>query len=128
MSGEDQAVGTMFQIFSIIVEHLHDPVFADITFDWNIKDRTARVEVPNVVRARTEPIRNPVTDEPHHMLTVLPDGWVFHEAECASGFAKGIGDIKFDFSQSHSSLAYFAWDQNGPALSLEESRKRFPLA
>jgi hypothetical protein len=25
------------------------------------------------------------------MLTVLPEGWVFHEAESASGFAKGMG-------------------------------------
>ena len=128
MSGENQPVGTMFQIFSVIVEHIHEPQFTDITFDWNIKDRTAKVEVPNIVSVRSEPIRNPVTDEPHRIITVLPDGWVFHEAESASGFMKGVGDLKFDLSQIHSSLAHFSWNQNGLVHNLEESRKQFALA
>ena len=68
-----------------------------------------------------------MTDEPHRILTTLPDGWVFHEAEGASGNAKGLGDLKFDFSQRHSSLAYVAWNRNGLSLDLEESRRRFPL-
>ena len=48
LSGEDQPVGTMIQIFSIIVEHNHSPVFTKIDFDWDIKARTARVEVPGL--------------------------------------------------------------------------------
>ena len=127
MSGENQPVGTMFQIFSVIVEHIHEPQFTDISFDWNIKDRTAKVEIPGIVRARAEPIRNPVTDEEHRIITTLPNGWVFHEAESASGSAKGVGDLKFDLTQSHSSLAHFAWNQNGLALGFDEARKRFPL-
>ena len=125
MSGEDQPVGTMFHIFSTIVEHIHHPIFAPIEFDWDIDKRRARLAVTDVVRASTEPIRNPVTDKEHRLLTVLPEGFTFYEGEVASGMAKGIGDIKFDFSQRHSSLAYFAWDQDGMALSYEESKKKF---
>ncbi len=128
MSGEDQPVGTMFQIFSVIIEHPHEPLFATIEFDWDIKKRRARLIVPDIVRASTEPILNPVTDKEHRILTVLPEGWVFHEGEVASGTVKGIGDLKFDFSQRHSSLAYFAWDQNGMALSYEEAKEKFALA
>jgi hypothetical protein len=51
-----------------------------------------------VVRAHSEPIRNPVTDREEQMILVLPKGWVFHEAENASGFAKGFGAIKFDLN------------------------------
>ena len=83
LSGEDQPVGTMFQIFSVIIETIKDPLFAKIEFDWDLEKRRAKVEVPGVVRAHSEPIRNPVTDEEHRMLTVLPKGWVFHEAENA---------------------------------------------
>ena len=34
------------------------------------------------------------------MITVLPDGWVFHEAENAAGYAKSMGDLKFDLNQT----------------------------
>jgi hypothetical protein len=127
LTGEDQPAGTMFQIFSVIIEHHHDPVFTEIGWEWDIKNRQARINVPNIVRARSEPIINPVTDKEHRILTVLPDGWVFHEAEGAAGFAKGIGEIKFDLAQRHSSLAYVAWDRNGLSLDLAQSRKRFSL-
>jgi hypothetical protein len=83
----------MFQIFSVIVDTIKDPLFAKIDFDWDLEKRQARVEVDGVLHARSEPIRNLVTDEEHRMLTVLPNGWVFHEAESAAGFAKGLGAI-----------------------------------
>ncbi len=124
LSGEGQPVGTMFQIFSVIIEHHHDPIYAPIEFDWDMDKRAARISVPGVVRTKTEPIRNPVTDEEHRMLTVLPDGWNFYEAEVASGSAKGVGDIKFDFSQRHSSLARFAFDNEGMALTYDEFRRQ----
>jgi len=127
LSGEDQPVGTMFQIFSVIVEHHHDPIFTQIDFDWDIKARTARIEVPQSLRARSEAIRNPVTDQEHRMITVLPNGWVFHEAESAAGYAKSTGDLKFDLNQSHSSLAYVAWGPDGLKYDLDETRERYPL-
>jgi hypothetical protein len=128
MSGEDQPAGTMFQIFSVIVEQIHDPIFAKIDFEWDIGKRTSRIEVPDQLRIRAEPLRNPVTDKEHRILTVLPEGWVFHECEGAAGFAKSIGEIRFDLAGTHSSLAYVAWGPEGLSYDLEESRRRFPLS
>jgi len=125
LSGEDQPVGTMFQIFSVIVETIKDPLFAKIDFDWDLEKRQARVEVDGVLHARSEPIRNPVTDEEHRVLTVLPNGWVFHEAESAAGFAKGLGAIKFDLNRRHSSLAQVAWNQNGLVHSYDEYKQKY---
>jgi len=125
LSGEDQPVGTMFQIFSVIVETIKDPLFAKIDFDWDLEKRQARVEVDGVLQARSEPIRNPATDEEHRMLTVLPNGWVFHEAESAVGFAKGLGAIKFDLNRRHSSLAQVAWNQNGLVHSYDEYKQKY---
>ena len=127
LTAEDQPVGTMFQIFSVIIEHHHDPIFIEIGWEWDIKNRRAQIKVPEVVRAQSKPILNPVTDKEERIITVLPNGWVFHEAEVASGAAKGIGEIKFDLARRHSSLAYVAWDRNGLSLDLEQSRERFPL-
>ena len=125
LSGADQKVGTMFQIFSTIVETIKDPHFADIKFEWDLKKRRAHIEVPGIVKASSEPIRNPVTNEEHRMLTVLPDGWVFHEAESAAGFAKGTGPIKFDLNRRHSSLANVAWNSNGLVYSYDEYKQKF---
>jgi hypothetical protein len=125
MSGEDQPVGTMFQIFSVIIETIKDPVFAKIDFEWDLDNRKARIVLPDIVRAHSEPIRNPVTDEEHRMITVLPDGWVFHEAENASGFAKGMGAIKFDLNRRHSSLAHVSWNQNGLVHTYDEYKRQF---
>ena len=125
MSGEDQAVGTMFQIFSVIVDTIRDPLFAPITFEWDLDKRSARIEVPAVVRASSEPIRNPVTDAEHQMLTVLPDGWVFHEAENVAGFAKGMGDIKFELDRRHSSMANIAWNPQGLVHTYDEYKQKF---
>jgi hypothetical protein len=127
LGGADQRPGTMFQIFSLIVEKIVDPVFTKIDFEWDIKNRKARITIPQVLRASSEPIRNPVTDETHRMITVLPDGWVFHEAESAAGFAKATGDIRFDLNRTHSSMAHVAWGPNGLKYDLAESRRRFPL-
>jgi len=125
LSGEDQKAGTMFQIFSTIIETIKDQRFANITFEWDLAKRTARIEVPGIVRANSEPIRNPVTNEEHRVLTVLPNGWMFHEAEGAAGFAKGIGAIKFDLNRRHSSLANVAWDPNGLVHSHDEYKLKF---
>ena len=127
LGGQDQPVGTMFQIFSVIIEKIHDPIFTKIEFYWDIQRRTARIEVPELLRLQSDPIRNPVTDTEHRMITVLPSGWVFHEAESATGHAKSLGQIKFDLNQSHSSLAYVAWGPNGLKYDLNESRRRYPL-
>ena len=44
LSGEDQPVGTMFQIFSVAIETIKDPLFAKIEFEWDLDKRRARVE------------------------------------------------------------------------------------
>jgi hypothetical protein len=125
LSGEDQPVGTMFQIFSSIIETIKDPLFAKIEFEWDLERRRARVAVGDHLRAASEPIRNPVTDAEHQMLTVLPNGWVFHEAENASGNAKSTGTIRFDLNHRHSSLAHVAWNQNGLVHKYDEYKQKF---
>ena len=127
LTGEDQPVGTMFQIFSVIVEHHHDPILAKFDFNIDVKARKARIDVPRSLSCRSEPILNPVTNEEHRIQTVLPDGWVFHECEGAAGFAKSVGDLKFDLNRRHSSVSYVAWGPKGLTYDLAKSRQRFPL-
>ena len=59
LSGADQKVGTMFQIFSVIVETIKDPQFAPITFEWDLDKRTGAHRGsrrrPRAERADTQP-------------------------------------------------------------------------
>ena len=87
--------------------------------------RRARIEIPGLLRAHSEPIRNPVTDKEERIITVLPNGWMFHEAENASGFAKSMGAIKFDLNGRHSSLAHIAWNQNCMLHNFNEYKRKF---
>lgn len=125
LSGADQRVGTMFQIFSVIIETIKDPLFAPIVFDWDLNKRRARIEVPAALRAHSESIRNPVTDAEHQIITVVPNGWVFHEAENVAGFAKATGPINFDLNRRHSSMAHVAWGPNGLVHSYNEYKQKF---
>ena len=100
-------------------------MFGKIEFEWDLEKRRARVEVAGGVRAHSEPIRNPVTDREEQIVLVLPKGWMFHEAENASGFAKGLGAIKFDLRGRHSSLAHIAWSQNGMVDTYDEYKRKF---
>ncbi len=115
LSGQEQAEGTMFQILSVIVTNMLEPVFAPIDFEFDLDGRTARISVPGILETTTEPIKNPVTGAPHRIQIRVPEGFEHHEAEVASASTKSTGGIKFDIETGHSSLAYVEQTPTGLA-------------
>ncbi|SFH73106.1 hypothetical protein SAMN04515618_102192 [Collimonas sp. OK307] len=115
MSGQNSAEGTLFHIFSVIVTKMHDPIFAPITFEFDKAARTARLVIPGVLETEVEPIKNPVTGEPHHILVVMPEGFEHHEGEVASANIRSNGAIKFETTGSHSTLANVVQTPQGVA-------------
>ena len=62
MRGQDTTPGaTMFNIFASMLSKSHDPVFADIDFEVDLKKRRATLKVDGYIDQRGEPIVNPVT-------------------------------------------------------------------
>jgi hypothetical protein len=115
MSGQNSAEGTLFHIFSLIVTKMHDPIFAPISFQFDKNARTARLRIPGVLETEVEPIKNPVTGEPHRIKVVLPEGFEHREAEVASANIRSNGAIKFETKGSHSSLANVVQTPQGVA-------------
>ena len=105
MSGKNSAEGTLFNIFSLIVTKMHDPVFAPVDFRFDKKGRTARLAIPGILETEVEPIKNPVTGAPHRIQVVMPEGFEHIEGEIASADIRSTGAIKFDTKGSHSTLA-----------------------
>ena len=105
LSGKHAAEGTLFNIFSLIVSKMLDPIFAPIDVAFDLDRRTARVSAPGVLETESKPIRNPVTGAEHRIQIVMPEGFEHHRAEIASARIESTAGIKFSVAEGHSSLA-----------------------
>lgn len=114
MSGLDTVEGaTFFNVFAATYEKVHDPVFAPIDVDIDIEGRTARLNVPGVIEARGEPIRNAVTGEETRAQIRLPEGFEYDVAEQGRGWATTKGPIEIELSDSHAHFAELDMHQGG---------------
>ena len=106
MSGQDTEPGaTFFQVFVSMCEKVHEPMFKPISFTVDMKSCEGHLNVPGVVDVRTEAIRNPVTNKPHHAKVSQRAGFEYTDAEFASGTIKSDGPIKLQTSGRHAHLA-----------------------
>ena len=115
LSGREQVDGTFFQIISMIVTNVLTPQFRPIEFAFDFESRTARMAVPGMFETTSEPIRNPVTGDPHRIQVQMPHGFEYALAEIASVTTKGTGEIEFDIDPGHSSIAYVEFTESGLA-------------
>jgi hypothetical protein len=114
MSGLDTEPGaTFFQVFSATFEKVHDPVFANIDFQVDVDGRAARLSVPGWIESRGEPLRNPVTGDPHRARINLPQGFEYDVAEVGRGWATTQGPLKVSLDDSHAHFAKLHMTQNG---------------
>ena len=110
---ETEPGATMLQVFSMTMTKVHDPLFLPIKFEIDVDERTAKVVVPEKVDAGVEPIRNPVTGDPHRVRIDMPHGFEFTVAEVASGSFKTKGELEYDYVNVHTHLARLHLTQNG---------------
>lgn len=114
-SGKHSAEGTLFQIVSVIVTKIHDPVFAPFEFSFDKDGRVARLVARGVLETDVEPIKNPVTGTPHRIQVVMPEGFEHRGAEIASANIRSTGAIPFETRNTHSSLATVVQTPDGVA-------------
>ncbi len=111
---ETEPGATMLQVFATTMTKVHDPVFLPIEFECDIEERTASARVPGMIESKIEPIRNPVTGEPHRARINLPHGFEYTTAEIASATFQAHGEIEHDYVGSHGQLTMLHLTQNGP--------------
>jgi hypothetical protein len=105
LSGQHSDPGTLFNIFSLIVSNVLDPIIAPIAFDFDMDGRAARIAIPGVLETETRPIRNPVTGAAHRVQILMPDGFEHHRAEIANASIRSTAALKFTVAEGHSTLA-----------------------
>ena len=104
---------TFLDVFASTVTTMHEPVFKDISFEIDVEGRSARLVVDDMVNTHVEPLRNPVTGEPHRARIDLPDGFEFTIAEIASGSTTSKGPVILNLSNSHSHLVNYHLTHQG---------------
>jgi hypothetical protein len=110
---ETEPFATFFSVYSAMVEKFHEPLFRPIEFAIDMNEREARFSVEGVVEATTQPIKNPVTGNPHRAKVVLPHGFEYIEAEYASSTWKTSGAIVNDLAGRHAHLCMLHLGPNG---------------
>lgn len=114
MSGLDTVEGaTFFYVFAQTFEKVHDPVFAPIDLEIDVDGRSARVNIPGVMEARGEPIKNPVTGEEHRARINLPNGFEYDTCEVGRGWASTSGPLDVQLSDSHAQFARLHMTESG---------------
>jgi hypothetical protein len=101
------------QVFSTTLTNGHPTQFKKIDLAIDERAGTGRVHVPGLIDATAEPIKNPVTGQPHRARVVLPSGFEYREAEYVTGTAKSTGAIALDFTNTHAHIAKVNWSTHG---------------
>lgn len=115
MTGQDTTpMATMFSVFASTMTTVHPPVFAPITLEIDVENRTASVSVPGLIECVGEPIRNSVTGEIHQARIDLPNGFEYEIAEMGSGTGRANGAIKHELKDSYGQFAHLHLANNGP--------------
>ena len=114
LSGQEtEDMATMWWVFGTMSPHKLPPLFRPIAFDVDVEARRARLDIPGLVAAAGEPIRNPVTGAEHRVRIDLPQGFEFAQAEIGSGTSRTSGAIALDLKDSYGEFAHLHLSHKG---------------
>jgi hypothetical protein len=114
LSGQEtEPFATIFSVISAMTETFHEPQFKPIDFEADMENRVGRISVEGLIEARLDPIRNPVTGEPHRARLVLPHGFEYLEAEFGSSTSKSFGPIANDWKDRHGHICILNMGPSG---------------
>ena len=103
-----------FEILAAIVTTVYDPQFLPITWEFDKARRRAKVVVPGFVETVSAPLTVPATNDEQEVIVRMPNGMEYKEFYVAqSAVLKGTGPVKFDYKNTHSSLAHVEHTHKG---------------
>ena len=101
-----QAGDAWFEILASIVTTVHEPQFVPIAWQFDKAGRRARVGIAGFLETESAPLKVPATGDEQQVIVQMPNGMEYKEFYVAQSVVlKGTGPVKFDFKNTHSSLA-----------------------
>lgn len=111
--GETDPFATMFNVFASTMVKVHDPVFKPIEIEIDVEARTGNLKVADLVEARGEPIRNPMSGAEHRVRIDIVGGFEYEIAEIGSTTFKTGGPIELDWKDSYAQFAHIHLNNHG---------------
>ncbi|MES2698568.1 MAG: DUF1326 domain-containing protein [Pseudomonadota bacterium] len=115
--GDTDPMATVFAVFASTIERMHEPRFAPVEFEVDVKGRKGRLRIPGAVEMDGEPIRNPVNGAEVRAQICLPDGFEYEVAEIGSGTSRSIAPMVLEHTASYGQFAYLHLDSHGVVRS-----------
>jgi hypothetical protein len=111
----------LFAVFASTCSEVCQTLFLPIDIDADLDARTARVEIPGILKSKAGPKINDFTGEPFHIAIARPSGsFEFTYAELGLGTTSVTGDIEMAYSDSWAHFCVHHFNQDG--LVRERSR------
>lgn len=112
-SGNEQDPGTAFSIYASTLSEDYAALYKAIDMACDTAAGTGHIRVEGIIDIEVEPIFNPITQRPHRVRLVLPQGFEFRDAEIVSGSCSSNGDLKIEYQNRHAVFTAFAYGPHG---------------
>lgn len=103
-----------FSVFGSLCTEFFDTLFLPIKLEVDLVGRTARVDIPGVIKSAANPIVNEFNDEPFDIAIARPAGsFEFTVGAIGRGSTAATGDIEMSFEDSWAMFCVHHYNQDG---------------
>jgi hypothetical protein len=122
ISGEaGEPLSNLFSVIASTCSEFCETLFLPIDLEADLEGRTARVEIPGILKSKASPKINEFTGEPLHIALARPSGsFEFTYAELGLGTTSVTGDMEMAFEDTWAHFCIHHFNQDG--LVRERSR------
>jgi len=124
ISGEScEPLSNHFSVFGSLCTEFFETLFLPIELELNLEHRTAKVDIPNLIKSTGRPIMNEFSGEPFHIAISRPEGsFEFTYGEIGKGTTEVTGDIEMAFEESWALFCVHHYNQDGLIRSGSSAR------
>ena len=115
ISGEACApMSNLFSVFGSLCSESFETLFLPIDLEVNFELRTARVNIPAVMKSSGTPMINEFNGKPFHIALARPsDSFEFTYAEIGLGTTSVTGEMEMAFEDSYAQYCVHHFNQDG---------------
>ena len=115
ISGEAcEPLSNHFSVFGSLCTEFFETLFLPIRLEVDLEGRTAKVDIPDVVKSAGRPIINEFNGEPFHIAIARPAGsFEFTYGEIGRGTTTVTGDLEMAFEDSWALFCVHHYNQDG---------------
>lgn len=107
-------LSNLFAVFASTCSESCETLYLPIDLEANFEDRTARVEIPGVLKSSGRPIINDFNGEPFHIGIARPQGsFEFTYADIGLGTTTVTGEIQMAYADSWAHYCVHHFNQDG---------------